>query len=426
MNRGSRPGGHGAIRREEGGRVQPIADLLRKVLQSKGANGKLIRLKHLDDDVREELVRQVHEYALAHAGGDPASEWRPFRGVETWWRGDGGLTGEEWGRLWRLRTDVNEELFDRGLAEFRTENRKGSLYVRRAPGSPAGGDARMSPEEALAEVRGYTGVELTADEVCSLHEILTAPREDTQILHHLRRAGHRLGDLKHLPEGENWWDKVHQDVLAADDDPYVEEPAGSRKQHVAHDRNAVIFWLEHKILPALTGAAATGVTSGATSAEAQQEGTGTPASGASGRSGQGPLADAKKRRALEEYAMDEATAYYRARGWDVKRVSDTKKALDLRIVHRVSGEERRVEVKGSSQDASHVEVTRAEVAISREEACELFVLDKILYQDTGEGADDYTLEGGRRRADKWRADDEDLEPKAYDYHLGADFGEADA
>ena len=41
-------------------------------------------------------------------------------------------------------------------------------------------------------------------------------------------------------------------------------------------------------------------------------------------------------------------------------------------------------------------------------------------------ADDYTLEGGRRRAGKWRADDEDLEPKTYDYHLGADFGEVDA
>ncbi|MGO8895418.1 MAG: protein NO VEIN domain-containing protein [Streptosporangiaceae bacterium] len=410
--------------------MQPIADLLRKVLQTKGANGKLIRLKHLDDDVREELVRHVHKHALAYAGGDPADEladeWRPFKGVYKWWLGDGGLTKAEWGRLWRLRTDVNDELKARGMAKHLTENAKGSLYVRRAPQSPAGGDARPSPEEALAEVRGYTGVELTADEIRSLHEILTAPRKDTQILPHLRHAGHRLGDLKHLPEGENWWDKVHQDMLAADDDPYVEEPPGSREQHVAHDRNAVIFWLEHKILPALTGTAATGVTSGATSAEAQQEGTGTPASGASGRSGQGPLADAKKRRALEEYAMDAATAYYRARGWDVKRVSDTKKALDLRIVHRVSGEERRVEVKGSSQDASHVEVTRAEVAISREEACELFVLDKILYQDTGEGADDYTLEGGRRRADKWRADDEDLEPKAYDYHLGADFGEADA
>lgn len=124
--------------------------------------------------------------------------------------------------------------------------------------------------------------------------------------------------------------------------------------------------------------------------------------------------------------MDAATVYYRARGWDVKRVSDTKKALDLRIIHRISGEERRVEVKGSSQAAGHVEVTRAEVAISREEACELFVLDKIIYQDTGEDPDDYTIEGGRRRTDRWRADDEDLEPKTYDYRLGADFGEPDA
>lgn len=252
--------------------MQPIADLLRKVLQTKGANGKLIRLKHLDDDVREELVRHVHKHALAYAGGDPADEWRPFKGVYKWWLGDGGLTKAEWDRLWRLRTDVNDELKARGMAKHLTENAKGPLYVRRAPQSPAGGDARPSPEEALVEVRGYTGVELTADEVRSLHEILTAPRKDTQILPHLRHAGHRLGDLKHLPEGENWWDKVHQDVLAADDDPYVEEPPGSREQHVAHDRNAVILWLEHKILPALTGTAATGVTSGGTSAEAQQEG----------------------------------------------------------------------------------------------------------------------------------------------------------
>ncbi len=92
----------------------------------------------------------------------------------------------------------------------------------------------------------------------------------------------------------------------------------------------MIFWLEHKILPALTGAAAAGVASGATRTGTRQEGTGGPASDGSGGSGQGPLADAKKRRALEQYAMYAATAYYRTRGWDVKRVSDTKKALDLR------------------------------------------------------------------------------------------------
>lgn len=402
--------------------MQPIADLLRQVLETKGVNGKQIRLKHLNEDVREELVRKVHRHALANAWGDSAHEWRPFRGVYTWWLGDGGLTDVEWGRVSRLRTDVDDELKARGLAKHLTENAKGPLYVRQASGSPVGGNAWLSPEEALAEVRGYTGVALTAEEIRSLHEILTVDRKDTQILPHLRRAGHRLGDLKHLPEGENWWDKVHQDMLAADDDPYIEEPPGSRKQHVAHDRNAAIFWLKHKILPALTSMAAPDVTSGATKTEAQQK---TPASDASVGSGQGPLADAKKRRALEEHAMRDATAYYRARGWDVTRVSNTKKVLDLHIVRRASGEVRRVEVKGSSQDASHVEVTRAEVAKSREEACELFVLDKILYQETGEGADDYTLEGGRRRVGNWYADGKDLESKTYDYHLAVDFGEAD-
>lgn len=34
--------------------------------------------------------------------------------------------------------------------------------------------------------------------------------------------------------------------------------------------------------------------------------------------------------------MDAATAYYRARGWYVERVSDIKKVLDLRLVHPVS------------------------------------------------------------------------------------------
>lgn len=275
----------------------------------------------------------------------------------------------------------------------------------------------LSPEEALAEVRGYTGLDLAADEIQSLHEILTVPRNDTAITAHLRKARHRLGDLQHLPEGENWWDKVHEDMLVADDDPYPHEQPGTHKSPVAHDRKAVIFWLEHKILPALTGEAAANATSDepGTGAPGQPKGAGGP--------GQGPLADPKKRRALENYAMDAAVAYYRARGWHVERVNDTKKVLDLRIVHSVSGEVRRVEVKGSSQAASHVEVTKAEVARSREEACELFVLDKILYQDTGPGPDDYTCQGGRRRAGTWYADDKDLEPKTYDYHLGANFGE---
>ena len=78
----------------------------------------------------------------------------------------------------------------------------------------------LSPEEALTEVRGYTGLELALSEIQSLHEILAVPRKDTAIITHLRKAGHPLADLQHLPEGENWWDKVHEDMLVADN-PYI-------------------------------------------------------------------------------------------------------------------------------------------------------------------------------------------------------------
>ncbi len=119
--------------------------------------------------------------------------------------------------------------------------------------------------------------------------------------------------------------------------------------------------------------------------------------------------------------MDAAKRYYKEQ-WHVDDVHQTKGVLDLRLVHRVSGEELRVEVKGSSKEASTVEVTRWEVERSRKEACELFVLDKIDYQDTGRGADDYTCQDGRCRVGKWCADDKDLTAKTYNYVLGADFG----
>ncbi len=284
----------------------------------------------------------------------------------------------------------------------------------------------LSPEEALAEVKSYTGLSPSADDIRSLYEILTVPRNDTAILSHLRAAHHVLGNLPHLQDGENWWDKVHTDVLAADD-PYIDQSSGSHKKPAPNDRNAVIFWLKRRILPALTGEDSTGVISNGmpgTGEQDQHQGAGKSGSGKSGSSGQGPLADAKKRRALENYAMAAATRYYEKQ-WVVEDVSHTKKVLDIRLVHRVSGQVRHVEVKGSSQEASIVEVTKAEVSKSRKGACELFVFDKVAYQDTGPGPDDYTCRGGRLRVGKWRAEDKDLTPKTYDYHLGADFGKDD-
>jgi hypothetical protein len=71
-------------------------------------------------------------------------------------------------------------------------------------------------------------------------EILAVPRNDTAIVTHPRKAGHPLADLQHLPESESWRDKVHKDMLVAED-PYVEEQPGTHKSPVAPDRNAVIF-----------------------------------------------------------------------------------------------------------------------------------------------------------------------------------------
>jgi len=284
----------------------------------------------------------------------------------------------------------------------------------------------LSSEAALAQVKSYTGLDLGADDIRSLYEILTVPRKDTAIFKYLKKAKHPLGvELEHLPEGKNWWDKVRNDIAKADDDPYPEEASGSPQHHVPHDRKAAIWWLGHWILPVLPGEGLTSNGAPGSDAQSESKGVGEPAPAESTPSGQGALADAKKRRALDKHAMDAARDYYK-KEWHVEDVHQTKGVLDLRLIHRVSGEVLRVEVKGSSKEASTVEVTRWEVERSRKEACELFVLDKIEYQDTGQGPDDYTCQGGRCRRGQWCAEDKDLTAKTYDYALGADFGTVDA
>jgi hypothetical protein len=110
-----------------------------------------------------------------------------------------------------------------------------------------------SADGVLEQVTGYVGLILSADDVRSLYEVLIAPRLDTAILSHLKAAHHVLGDLPHLPDGENWWEKIHADMLKADP-PYIEQLSGSHKNPAPNDRNAVIFWLESLILPALNAA----------------------------------------------------------------------------------------------------------------------------------------------------------------------------
>ena len=284
----------------------------------------------------------------------------------------------------------------------------------------------QSPEAALAQVKIYTGLDLDGDDIKALYDILTVKRNDTAIFKYLKKAQHPLGvELQHLPEGQNWWDKVRKDIASADDDPYPEEASGSPQHHVAHDRKAAIWWLDHWILPVLPEGGLPSSGTLESEVKGQAKGLKKAVPGKSSASGQGPLADAKKRRALDKRAMDAAMHYYEGE-WHVEDVHQTKGVLDLHLVHRISGEELCVEVKGSSNEASTVEVTRWEVERSRREACELFVLDMIEYQDTGQGIDDYTCQGGRARRGNWCADNTDLTAKTYDYALGTHFGEVDA
>jgi|ERR1039457_984773 hypothetical protein len=112
--------------------MQPVADLLRGALRRGDEQGRAqIRSQHLPHDVVADLVRQTYHYALEHAAGDSSGGWLIFReGIASWWCEEAGLTDDEFGRLFHLRTDVVKLLTEQGLAE-RRHPRSTLLYVRR-------------------------------------------------------------------------------------------------------------------------------------------------------------------------------------------------------------------------------------------------------------------------------------------------------
>lgn len=97
----------------------------------------------------------------------------------------------------------------------------------------------------------------------------------------------------------------------------------------------------------------------------------------------GYIADAKVRRAIEMRAVDMATEHYSPE-FDVEDVGASR-AYDLHLVHRTTGAERRVEVKGSTGNASAVELTHGEVANAREfQPTDLFVVSGIEWERDGD------------------------------------------
>jgi hypothetical protein len=108
-----------------------VADLLQEALRIGDDYGLTqIRGRHLPDGLMAALVRQTHEYVLAHAAADTPDGWLVYReGIASWWCQAADLTDEEFRRLYMLRADVVKQLTEQGLAD-RRHPRSTLLYVR--------------------------------------------------------------------------------------------------------------------------------------------------------------------------------------------------------------------------------------------------------------------------------------------------------
>jgi Protein NO VEIN, C-terminal len=134
----------------------------------------------------------------------------------------------------------------------------------------------------------------------------------------------------------------------------------------------------------------------------------------SGRSGR--IADAARRAAVEQHAVDRATAHCREHAYQVTDVG-TVECYDLRAVK--NGEELHVEVKGSIGIADYVELTVNEVTHAEGALTDLVVVDGIRLEQRPDGT--FTTSGGRlRHWPSWQLAYSDLSPKRYQYRLPRD------
>ncbi|SFS73109.1 DUF3883 domain-containing protein [Streptomyces sp. ok210] len=126
--------------------------------------------------------------------------------------------------------------------------------------------------------------------------------------------------------------------------------------------------------------------------------------------GAGWMSDPKKRKAVEMHAEDWAVRLYESEGWDVERIG---KPYDLRCT-RKSGEERRVEVKGTTGAPTSVELTINEIEHARavENTVDLFVVSDIKVTP------EYVASGGvPLHLKDWEPSEEDLRPRKFEYRL---------
>lgn len=130
--------------------------------------------------------------------------------------------------------------------------------------------------------------------------------------------------------------------------------------------------------------------------------------------GQGYLADAAKRRALERHAVDTAIEHYRRAGASL--IEERGRPYDLRVI--LDGVERHVEVKGSvGLGLDSVQLTQGEVDHALTfQPTDLFVVDGIIAAQDPGGAVSTT--GGETRIwREWVPDGRSLRPTHLRYRL---------
>ena len=97
----------------------------------------------------------------------------------------------------------------------------------------------------------------------------------------------------------------------------------------------------------------------------------------------GYIADSAVRTAIEKHAERMCADHYEALGYNVDFVGAFR-PYDMHLVHRTTGEERHVEVKGSSRSAATVELTSGEVDHARtHQPTDLFVVADIEWRLEG-------------------------------------------
>ncbi|MEU6029668.1 DUF3883 domain-containing protein [Streptomyces tauricus] len=125
--------------------------------------------------------------------------------------------------------------------------------------------------------------------------------------------------------------------------------------------------------------------------------------------GYGRQRDAKRRQAVERYAVDLVLGHYRSLGYEVEDVGDHS-PWDVTV--RRNGTESHVEVKGSTTTREAIDLTEGEVRHAEGIATCLIVIDQIELEDN------LRCHGGRWRTwTDWSPRREELVATAYRYPL---------